>query len=194
MTKLYCFDFDGTLTKTDTMFAFLRFVNPATFVLKFGLHTPAMSMVKMGLAEADMVKKSLISSCIGGMSREQLESKAEEFCEKKFDRIMRQSAVDFVTHTEPQHKKIIVTASLDLWVKPFADRLGCELIATKAKYKNNVFTGKFASPNCNGKEKVRRLEEQVVRSDFDQVIAFGDTPADRPMMAWADKSYFQYFH
>ena len=48
MKKLYLFDFDGTLTYKDTMFLYLRFYNTIFVILK------------LKIAEAEKVKKSLI--------------------------------------------------------------------------------------------------------------------------------------
>ena len=45
--KLYCFDFDGTLTKRDTMFAFLKFYEPKKFYISFIKHIPLFIMLKL---------------------------------------------------------------------------------------------------------------------------------------------------
>ena len=29
---------------------------------------------------------------------------------------------------------------------------------------------------------------------YDKIIAFGDTAGDKPMLNWADESYFRFFH
>ena len=57
MRKLYCFDFDGTLTHRDTMFLFLKFYDAKKFYFQFAKHTPLFILLKMGLLEAENVKK-----------------------------------------------------------------------------------------------------------------------------------------
>jgi len=88
----------------------------------------------------------------------------------------------------------MVTASLDTWTKPFADKFGMKLIATKAEFKNGVFTGNFATPNCNGEEKVKRIKKEISGKKFDKIIAFGDTVSDKPMLSWADEGHYRFFH
>jgi len=64
MKKLYLFDFDGTLTYKDTMFLFLKFYDPTKFSVQFLKHVPLFILLKMKLADAEAVKKSLISSIL----------------------------------------------------------------------------------------------------------------------------------
>jgi phosphoserine phosphatase len=48
----------------------------------------------------------------------------------------------------------LVTASLDIWVKPFADELKMQLVSTRAEFKNGVFTGNFIGKTVTEKEKL----------------------------------------
>ena len=38
--------------------------------------------------------------------------------------------------------------------------MGFDLISTELEVKDGKLTGKFSTPNCNGKEKVRRIKEK----------------------------------
>ena len=89
---------------------------------------------------------------------------------------------------------IIVSASLDCWVKPFSEHFNMKLIATKAKYENNIFKGEFMTKNCTGKEKVNRIKQIVDVKGYDKTVAFGDSPGDKDMFIWADEHYYQPFH
>ena len=53
MQKVYFFDFDGTLTKSDTMFMFLRYCDQSRFAAKFLLHMPLFTLLKLKLANAE---------------------------------------------------------------------------------------------------------------------------------------------
>lgn len=66
MKKLYCFDFDGTLTYKDTMFMYLKFYDPTKFRLQFLKHVPLFVLLKLRLAETEKVKKSFIGSILKG--------------------------------------------------------------------------------------------------------------------------------
>lgn len=151
--------------------------------------------MKIKLLSVEKVKKSFVASVLKGESKDCLERKAQLFFDTYYPKIIRPNASDFL-------KKInyldidclMVTASLDIWTRPFADHWNMELLATKAKYINGIFTGEFETPNCNGNEKVKRIMKNIENRKYDKKIAFGDTKGDRAMLAWADEGHYRFFH
>ena len=195
MKKLYLFDFDGTLTYKDTMFLYLKFYNSTKFYVQFVKHISLFVLLKLKLADAEKVKKSFISSILKGESRAKIDKKAQSFFEKFERDIFRKNALEFIQNIDrTQTECYIVSASLDIWVKPFAEKLNIKLLATQTEFADDIFTGNFIGKNCNGPEKVKRIIEAVKGRKFDKIIAFGDTSGDREMLAWADESQFEFFH
>ena len=195
MKKLYFFDFDGTLTYKDTMFLYLKFYNSAKFNFQFLKHVPLFILLKLKLANAEKVKKSFISSILKGQSKTKIEEKSQQFFEKYYPEIIRENAIEFIQNIDREHtESYLVTASLDIWVKPFAEKFKMNLLATRAEFKNEIFTGNFVGNNCNGGEKVHRIKEALQGKKFDKTIAFGDTSGDKEMLEWANESHFEFFH
>jgi phosphatidylglycerophosphatase C len=195
MKKLYCFDFDGTLTYKDTMFMYLKFYDPVKFRLQFLKHVPLFVLLKLKLAETEKVKKSFIGSILKGQTQEKIEKKSKQFFEQHYPKIVRENALDFIQNIDRENThSLLVTASLDIWAKPFADAFQMQLIATRAEFKNGVFTGNFIGKNCNGKEKLIRIQVEIINKKYDKIIAFGDTSGDRPMLKWANEGHYQFFH
>lgn len=195
MKKLYCFDFDGTLTYKDTMFLYLKFYNASKFRIQFIKHIPLFTLLKLNLLDAEKVKKSFISSILKGQSKAKIEKKTQDFFDQYYPEIFRENALDFIKNIDySQTDCYIVSASLDIWVKPFAEKFKMNLIATKAEFKNEVFTGNFVGKNCNGPEKVNRIKEEISGKKYDKTIAFGDTSGDQQMLDWANEGQFKFFH
>ncbi|MDH6252907.1 phosphatidylglycerophosphatase C [Chryseobacterium sp. H1D6B] len=195
MKKLYCFDFDGTITYKDTMFMYLKFYDPARYHMQFLRHVPLFILLKLKLAETEKVKKSFIGSILKGQSQEKIEKKAQQFFEHHYPKIVRENALDFIKNIDRTHtQSLLVTASLDIWVKPFADKLQMQLVSTRAEFKNGVFTGNFIGRNCNGNEKLERIKEEISNTKYDKIIAFGDTSGDKQMLKWANEGHYQFFH
>lgn len=194
MKKLYCVDFDGTITTKDTMFLFLKFYHPIRFYLQFALHSLPFVFVKFRLMDAGKVKESFIASILKNEKQVVLEGAAIRFYAHYSSKIVRNTAREFFLELSKDSVVYLVTASLDIWVRPFAEGLNMQYIATEAKFSDGVFTGRFATKNCNGKEKVERILQKLDVSTFDKTIAFGDTKGDKPMLEWADESYFRFFH
>ena len=195
MKKLYCFDFDGTLTYKDTMFMYLKFYDPIKFQIQFLKHVPLFVLLKLKLAETEKVKKSFIGSILKGQTQEKIEKKSKQFFEEHYPKIIRENALDFIQNIDRDNtQSLLVTASLDIWAKPFADAFKMKLVSTKAEFQNGIFTGNFIGKNCNGKEKLVRIEAEIKDHKYDKIIAFGDTSGDRPMLKWANEGHYQFFH
>ncbi|NMR35231.1 HAD-IB family hydrolase [Chryseobacterium aquaticum] len=195
MKKLYCFDFDGTLTYKDTMFLYLKFYNSSKFRIQFVKHIPLFILLKLKLADTEKVKKSFIGSILKGQLQTKIEDKSKLFFEEYYPKILRENALDFIGNIDKGNTdSLIVTASLDIWTKPFAEKLEMKLVATQAEFKNGIFTGNFIGKNCNGEEKLERIKTEINGAKYDKIIAFGDTSGDKPMLQWANEGHYQFFH
>ncbi|RQP10292.1 MAG: HAD-IB family hydrolase [Chryseobacterium sp.] len=194
MRKLYCFDLDGTLTTRDTMLSFLSYYNPRRFRYQFVRHLPLFLWMKFRPAETERVKRSLVKSVLKNERKEVLEERAQSFFDEVGKGLIRPAALNFIRDLDEESHGVLVSASIDLWVKPFAYFLGLDAICTKALYVNHRFAGDFVTANCKGDEKVKRILEEIDVAKYDKIIAFGDTAGDAAMLKWADESYFRYFH
>lgn len=195
MKKMYFFDFDGTLTYKDTMFLFLKFYNPSKFNAQFIKHIPLFVLVKMKLGDAEKIKRSFIGSILRGQTRKKIELKGQEFFDQFYPEIIRENALDFIKNIDRQNtESYLVTASLDIWVKPFAEKFKMNLIATEAEFIDDVFTGKFIGKNCNGPEKLKRIQSAIAGKKYDKTMGFGDTDGDKEMLDWVDEGLFKFFH
>ena len=100
MKKLYCFDFDGTLTYKDTMFLYLKFYNSSKFNWQFIKHIPLFTLLKLNLLDAEKVKKSFISSILKGQPKTKIEKKSQEFFDRYYPEIFRENALDFIKNID----------------------------------------------------------------------------------------------
>ena len=174
MKKLYLFDFDGTLTYKDTMFLFLKYYDSKKYFWSYFKHIPVFILVKLKLMDAELAKKSF---------------------DEYYPKIIRESALDFFKNIDKNNTTFyLVSASLDIWVRPFAKKMGMTLIATEAQFVEGRFTGNFQTKNNNGEEKVKRIKQVIGDQKFDKIIAFGDTSGDKPMLAFAHESHYRFFN
>jgi phosphatidylglycerophosphatase C len=90
--------------------------------------------------------------------------------------------------------RVIVTASPELTVAPFARDLGADaLIGTRlALDPQDRIAGGFLGENCRGPEKVRRLRE-AFGPGLRLAAAYGDTSGDRDMLAIAEVNGYRVF-
>ncbi|NNF31727.1 MAG: HAD-IB family hydrolase [Flavobacteriaceae bacterium] len=192
MSKLFLYDFDGTISRKDTLFDFLRFtIRKDKLYFGYLVLTPIFVLTFLRLSKRSFAKERLISHFLKGKTRAELAQMSEKFLnnmltEKKF----RTSALASIKDDKKEGAVYIVSASLDIWLKDIANHLGVHLICTRAKFENNVFTGKFLGPNCNNEEKPRRVQSEISLEEYNSITYYGDSKGDLAMKEIVD--HFEY--
>jgi phosphatidylglycerophosphatase C len=193
--NLYLFDFDGTLTTKDTLFDFLKFSFPKTYTVNFVLFIPLFVVSKLKIIDPGKIKEMFISTFLKGLHEVEINQLAQNYFKENYPKLIHPKADEYIKQISNYNDKYIVSASLDIWIKPFADYYGMGLISTKAKFDDKgIYTGKFASKNCNNIEKKYRIEKEIDLSFYDEVISFGDTKGDEAMFSISTQSNFRFFN
>jgi HAD superfamily hydrolase (TIGR01490 family) len=185
--KLALFDFDGTMTSKDTMLEFIRFAKGKNSLnFSYILLSPILLLMRMGLYPREKAKERLLSYHFKGWSREDLEEQASTFCKDILPNLLRDKALhQLQDHRMKGHDVFIVTASLDLWLKPWFDFHKIPYASSQGEFVDGVFTGKLSAPNLNGREKVKAVKNRFNLEEYETIFAYGDTPGDKPMLALA---------
>ena len=193
--QIVAFDFDGTLTIRDSFTAFLRWrVGAAGWAIGLAKMAPALATY-IGDRDRGRIKAASVREFLHGVERAALEAEAERYADQVWDRFMRPDALTcWKAWGEKGAHRVIVTASPETTVAPFARRLGAEgLLGTQLVFDaQDRVTGAFAGENCRGEEKVRRLRA-AYGDDMSLAAAYGDTSGDTEMIAIAAEKGFRIF-
>ena len=192
---IVAFDFDGTLTIRDSFTAFLRWrAGPAGWAIGLAKMTPALAAY-IGDRDRGRIKAASVREFLHGVDRQALEAEAERYADQVWDRFMRPDALAcWKAWGKKGAHRVIVTASPETTVAPFARRLGAEgLLGTQLVFDaQDRVTGAFAGENCRGEEKVRRLRA-AYGDDMSLTAAYGDTSGDTEMITIAAEKGFRVF-
>jgi len=193
--KLALIDFDGTITTDDSLIKFIRFVvGDIKFVIGMAALSPMLTAYKLKFIPNYKAKQYMLSYFFKGMIEEKFMQVANEYSLKHIDTILRPKAMEKIAwHKEQGHKVVIVSASIECWLKPWCNKHGLDLIATQLEIKDGTVTGKFLSKNCFGIEKAHRVHEQYNLDDYDHIYAYGDSRGDKELLALADESFYKPF-
>jgi len=193
--NLALFDFDGTLTNRDSLPDFIQYaVGKPAYYFGLSLLSPVLLFYSFGLIRNDVAKQKLMARFFKGWSYERFQQVANDYSLSEIDRIIRQQAIEKLDwHQQQGDRVIVVSASMEDWLKPWCDNKGVELLATRLEIKNGSITGEFATPNCHGEEKVSRIKALLNLSDYGRIIAYGDSSGDTAMLAIADESFYRKF-
>lgn len=197
--KLYCFDFDGTLTTSDTLLEFIKYAKGRSrFLMVFLMYSPLLVMMKLHLYPNWKAKQQIFAHLFAGMRIEKFDALCRGFAEEN-QHLLRPKGITLVHEALVVGAQVfIVSASIDNWVRPFfniRNLKGVQVLGTQIEVEDGKLTGRFKSNNCYGKEKVHRIAEALKsfeRSEY-EIEAFGDSRGDKEMLAFADKGHFKPF-
>ena len=193
--KIALFDFDGTITTDDSLIRFIRFVMGDMKTL-WGMIilSPMLVTYELKLIPNYKAKQMMLSYFFKGMDEQQFRKVAEKYSLRQIDTMRRPKAMEKIAwHKEQGHKIVIVSASIECWLKPWCDRNNLDLVATKIETKDGIVTGKLLTKNCYGIEKINRVKEVYNLSDYDHIYAYGDSRGDKELLALADESFYKPF-
>ncbi len=197
MRKIYAFDFDGTLTTKDTLLEFIRFAKGSgQMFLGFLLFSPLLILMKLHLFANWKTKQKIFSYFFKGMNIDDFNTLCTRFARQNMH-LLRPAGKEKVRMAieEEQATVLIISASIDNWVRPFFDEIDekIQVLGTQIEVKENHLTGRFTSKNCYGKEKVNRLTALYPHREAYNLIAFGDSKGDKELLDYADKGYYKPF-
>lgn len=189
MNTLAAFDFDGTLTRSDTFGPFLREVcGTAALVGAFAADAPRLVLAGIGAGSRDAAKERMLRRLVGGREHADLVACGRAYGEQIAKRGMRPEMITRMQwHAGAGHEIVIVSASLDLYIERTAEVLGigtvlCSRMETDA---DGRVTGRLVGGNCRGPEKLRRIREHFGEDGY-ELWAYGDSAGDAEMLAAAD--------
>ena len=191
--RLVLLDFDGTLTRKDTLFEFIRFYRGwVRFLGGLMLLSPLLVAFKMKLIANHRIKEIVLTFFFAGERLEIFNARCSEFARTVIPRLIRPSAQLLLSRALAEKSKVVVvSASPENWVKPWCDSLNLECLATRLEVVNQRLSGKINGKNCYGAEKARRIKEVFPLAQFDKIIAYGDTQGDREMLQLANEAHYR---
>ncbi len=197
MRKIYAFDFDGTLTTKDTLLEFIRFAKGSGQMFRgFLLFSPLLLLMKLHLYPNWKAKQQLFSYFFKGMNIDDFNALCTHFAEQN-KHLLRPAGIEKVRQAieEEQATVLIISASIDNWVRPFFDEIDkkMQVLGTQIEAKEGRLTGQFTTKNCYGQEKVNRLTALYPHREAYDLIAFGDSRGDKELLDFADKGFYKPF-
>lgn len=193
MKSIAFFDFDGTITKSDS---FPKFIIYAKGYIKFAcaaaFFVPKVVLASLLKKDTGKIKEEWFSFHFKGMKEENLKSLGNSFSlELKKKNRFRYNILDTIKELRDSGSEvIIVSASLNIWIDPFSQSLQMNYICTELEFKDGYFTGRFSTPNCKGEQKRIRIENKYNISEYERVIVYGDSSGDTEMMALATEPHW----
>lgn len=184
------FDFDGTLTRRDSLGPFLVHVcGRRRFAGATARLVPDLVRAARRRDERDRAKERLIGALLGGRDAAEISESGRRFAAglHRDGRMRPDTLGRLAWHRSEGHEVVLVSASPAVYLDPMGAALGATaVLATRLEVDGaGVLTGGFEGANVRGEEKVRRLSGWIGAEPV-ELWAYGNSTDDEPMLARAD--------
>lgn len=197
VAALAVFDLDGTVTRGDTLFPFLRFVTGTPgFFRRLPRALPWLAGLALGLVPRTRAKEGVLRAFLGGMKRATLDARGAAFARERLPAMVRPQALERLAwHRSQGHHCVLLTASPLVYVGPWGRSAGFDaVLATELAYdESGCASGALEGLNCRGAEKLRRLEARY--GDLARLTShgYGDNRADRHFLSRCTEAHYRPF-
>ncbi|MEN8992240.1 MULTISPECIES: HAD-IB family hydrolase [unclassified Acinetobacter] len=183
---LALFDFDGTLCNKDSFTGFIFYSLPKRHIVRQGIKIlPWIQGYYLKLYPAHAMRPRLYAAMFSQANHEQVLNQAAQYAEHLMAELNPSLYEQLQQHQKRGHEVVLVSASVDLYLKPVAEKLGVKLICTETAANDQILTGLYQTLDCSGEQKKIRVLEQFNLQDYEQVYAYGNSDEDLAMFELA---------
>jgi phosphatidylglycerophosphatase C len=193
--KIAFFDFDGTITRKDSLLEIIKFIKGKTaFYMGLVLNSPWLIAYKLKFLPNDQAKQKVLAYYFAGMTEQEFQEKCDLFAKKKLPGLIRPGAMAEINSLKSSgFDVVVISASAGNWIREWTQSHSLKLISSKLEVKNGLITGRIEGKNCHGEQKVVCILEQWDLKQYEEIFAYGDSNGDKPMLALATKSFYKPF-
>lgn len=189
--QLALFDFDNTLTTCDTYSRFLRLIaSPTQLTRARWTIGPWLLGYRAGLISATAIRCRATRVALAGRAVAEITTQARHYAEQQLPTMLDPAMMQRLQwHRQQGHTVALVSASIDLYLRPWCRQYGLDLICNRLEQHGDHFTGRYFD-DC-GPHKAERIRERYRLERFSRVYAYGDSVEDRPMLALAQERWYR---
>ena len=187
---LALFDFDGTLYPHDSFTGFIFYALKKRHIVKRGLQILSwIQAYYLKLYPAHRMRPKLYASMFKDSDAEEILQLAQDYAQQLMLKLNPKLLEQLRQHQELGHEVVLVSASLDLYLKPVCRYLNIDLICSEVEIKAGKITGFYQTPDCSNQQKKIRILEKYNLDNYAEISAYGNSEEDEEMLRLATYSY-----
>ncbi|MGE8558379.1 MAG: HAD-IB family phosphatase, partial [Acinetobacter sp.] len=178
--NLALFDFDGTLCTKDSFTGFIFYALSKRHIVKQGIKIlPWIQAYYLNIYPAHAMRSKLFRAMFSHTDVLELQHIAQEYATNLISQLNPSLLKQLKQHQALGDDVVLVSASVDIYLKPICDLLDIDLICTRTEIIDNVYTGQYTTPDCSSEQKKLRILENYHLDDYDVIYAYGNSHEDQ---------------
>ena len=180
------FDFDGTLTKCDTLvpYCLIALLHRPWRIFYITQVLRASKSFYNGKLNRQELKEAFLSAFLRSADKTDVSRWNSVFFRLVLPIIKHKKMLEKISHYKQKGDKVfIVSASPDIYLSPLVTQWSLDgLICTELEWKNGCLTGLILGKNCRGEEKARRIQVLFSENKQEGSIAYGNSSGDQELL------------
>jgi len=191
---LALFDFDGTITNGDTWTPFIRSIaNRRQRTTGLIVFAPVMVGYVLRMISGARARPLVARFVLRGRSAADVARAGASYAENRLPACVRQTALDRIAwHKQRGDRVVVVSGSLDAYLRPWCEALGVDLICTELEIRDGLLTGRYLYGDCTGPRKAASIRERLTLSDYKTIYAYGDSAEDAELLELAHRRFYRW--
>jgi HAD superfamily hydrolase (TIGR01490 family) len=188
--NLALFDFDGTLCSKDSFTGFIFHALSKRHIIKQSIKIlPWIQAYYLKAYPAPAMRSKLFRAMFSNADVLELQQFAQHYASSLMSQLNPALLKQLRQHQALGDDVVLVSASIDVYLKAVCELLDIALICTETEQINQVYTGQYLTPDCSSEQKKQRILEQYNVQEYAVIYAYGNSIEDYEMLSLADYPY-----
>jgi len=190
--NLILFDFDKTLTFTDTLLPLsLHLLKRTGKRYNYIKLIYNYLLFRLSLRDEDVVKKNFCSILVQGKSVNQIDVIVKDFYTEYSGRLFNPVTLKILTsEVNKGNHCFIISSNFSFFLQPLTNIFHINGVeSTTAEVRNDIYTGLISGHNYSKQEKWERAVKLKTEFTYNEIAAYGDSRGDYEMLNNSDKAY-----
>ncbi|MEO8365959.1 MAG: HAD family hydrolase [Pseudoxanthomonas sp.] len=191
-TDLALFDFDHTITNADSFGRFIRdLATPQKLASAKWTAGPWLAGYRLGVVSAGQLRERVLKLAFRDRGQTEIREQGARHADEVLPGLLRPEMMRRIAwHQDRGDTVAVVSASLDVYLQPWCERHGLEVICNRLEARDGMLTGRYEGDDC-GPHKAQLIRARYDVSTYPQIHAYGDSREDLGMLALAQQRWYR---
>lgn len=194
MRNIALFDFDGTITLTDSYTPFIFKAIPKDRLKKGKIWlAPYILGYKLKIIRGSVLRSKIFKLGFSDLDASDLKRQGLEYSQNHLPKLIRPEAMQRIQwHLAQGDKIVVVSASMDVYLQPWCKLYGLDLLCSELEEKHGKVTGIYKNGDCSREVKKQRILDNYDLDKYASIYVYGDSIEDKEMLSLGTHQFYRW--